>query len=124
MEILEIVGKGKKMGTLHGALHGEGTGSKGRLKQALLSVLVAVFIMTATAATADAWQNVGGGTWREGWGITTVFSNYHHPGNYHGSTAIGKIRAYSGCTTPGIWSQASSERTGSGTNKTFWNNIC
>lgn len=130
MEILKIVGKEKSMGTLHGALHGEGTGSKGRLKQTILSALVAMFIMTGTAAGVAVAESrgVGGGFWTFGttgtFGGGEVYSNYFHRRNCHTSSVIGEYYANSGPTAAGYRATASAEARTFKRDDSFWNNRC
>lgn len=91
------------------------------IKKTATRAITAGILLTTTAAGIASADNVGGGIWNHGFGLTTVYSNYYHPSTCHGSTAIGTVKNYSGNTNPGVWAYASSQRTSSGTNQAYWN---
>ncbi|MFF0103495.1 lactococcin 972 family bacteriocin [Streptomyces hirsutus] len=74
------------------------------IKNSLKVAMAAGVLIVAGAAPALAIvKQVGGGTWDYGAGTATVWSDYYHPDNCHGSTSVGKT-IQSDTAGKGSWS--------------------
>jgi hypothetical protein len=61
-----------------------------KVKQTLKAAAAAGVLVVAAAVPAMAVvESVGGGTWGHGAGTATVWSDYHHGSECHGSTSVG-----------------------------------
>lgn len=91
-----------------------------KLKSGIVASVALVLVFTGGAGVAAATQiNIDGGMWHYGTGSNTVWSNYFHNGVSHGSTAVGKITANSGCVNKNVWSRASAPSKSFG-NKSYY----
>ena len=95
-----------------------------RLTNGVKVAVATAAIAMAAATPALASVDVGGGTWSYGTGCCSVWSNYKHPSANHSSSVHGAYWSYSACTSPGSWSLASAETTGSGGNTAYWDKGC
>ncbi|MEU3018463.1 MULTISPECIES: lactococcin 972 family bacteriocin [unclassified Nocardiopsis] len=93
------------------------------VSQAIVAVLVTAGITAGAAGAALAGTRVGGGTWYHGVTDSTVYSNYHHTHNCHGSTAVGTYTDRSRNTAPGSTSYASAPRAWTN-NQSYFRNGC
>ncbi|WP_159944372.1 MULTISPECIES: lactococcin 972 family bacteriocin [unclassified Nocardiopsis] len=90
------------------------------LRRAAATVLIAAGITVGTAGAAAAVVSyVGGGTWYHGVANGVVYSNYYHPTQCHGSTAVGAYTYRSPAVLPGRTSIAEA-RSALSNNQTYW----
>ncbi len=96
-------------------------------KRVWVAVAVAAAVALGTAGTAAAQSSsVGGGVWERSLtgvpGQGFVRSNYHHPNNCHGATAVGthteRVNA-----PAGTWARAEASRA-MANNQQYWRNSC
>ncbi|RUP91565.1 lactococcin 972 family bacteriocin [Corynebacterium pseudodiphtheriticum] len=80
-----------------------------RIPKIIFTAMLTATLLPLASAQATI-VHVDGGTWDYGTTSNSVWSHYHHPGVKHGSTAIGKYKADSGCVLKNQWSRASAEK--------------
>ncbi|WP_431888337.1 lactococcin 972 family bacteriocin [Nocardiopsis alba] len=88
-----------------------------------ITALLVVGALSGTMGAALAATSIGGGTWHHGVTETSVYSNYHHPYNCHGSTAVGTYTDRSRNTEPGRTSHAGAPRAWTN-NQSYYRNGC
>ncbi|PWV48604.1 MULTISPECIES: lactococcin 972 family bacteriocin [Nocardiopsis] len=93
------------------------------VNQGIVVALVVVGVTAGAAGAALAGTRVGGGTWHHGVTISSVYSNYHHAQNCHGSTAVGTYTDRSRNTAPGHTSYASAPKAWTN-NQSYYRNGC
>jgi hypothetical protein len=77
--------------------------TKMKITALLTSAVLLVSGVTATAAFAVPRD---GGDWVQGTSAGRVWSNYWHPGVFHGSSVQGWRYVDSGCQAPNVWARA------------------
>jgi lactococcin 972 family bacteriocin len=85
--------------------------------------LLAAGVTAVTVGAALAGTNIGGGTWYHGLTSSSVYSNYHHSHNCHGSTAVGTYTDRSRNAAPGQTSYSSAPKARTN-NQTYYRNGC
>lgn len=93
------------------------------VKRGIATALLAAGVTAGTMGAALAGTSIGGGTWYHGVTASTVYSNYHHSHNCHGSTAVGAYTDRSRNTAPGQTSYASAPKAWTN-NQTYYRNGC
>lgn len=94
---------------------------KTKTKATLLVLAIGATALTGSSAANATVKGVEGGIWSYGVNRTTTYSDYLHPREYHGSTAINGRGAKSKVQNvkPGQWSKASVRKTPSGNTAYF-----
>ncbi len=87
------------------------------------TALLAAGITAGSTAAALAGTHVGGGTWYHGVTVSSVYSNYYHRHNCHGSTAVGTYTDRSRNAAPGHTSYASAPKARTN-NQAYYRNGC
>ncbi len=80
------------------------------VNQGIVAALVVAGVTAGAASAALAGTRIGGGTWYHGVTTSSVYSNYHHSSNCHGSTAVGTYTDRSRNAAPGHTSYASAPK--------------
>ncbi|GAA1110309.1 lactococcin 972 family bacteriocin [Nocardiopsis metallicus] len=92
-------------------------------KRCVAAALLAAGLTAGAAGTALAGTQIGGGTWYHGTTSSSVYSNYYHARNCHGSTAVGAYTDRSRNTAPGLTSYASAPKAWTN-NQTYYRSGC
>lgn len=83
------------------------------------AALATTMVFSSAGVAGAAISEVDGGTWDHGVNDKIVWSHYFHPTRTHGSTAIGKFKANSGCVQPKVQSRATAPKKLTG-NKAYY----
>ncbi|GHC72294.1 hypothetical protein GCM10007079_05410 [Nocardiopsis terrae] len=92
-------------------------------KHGIATAVLFAGITAGAAGAALAGTHIGGGTWYHGVSVSTVYSNYHHSHNCHGSTAVGTYTDRSRNAAPGYTSYASAPKAWTN-NQTYYRSGC
>lgn len=93
------------------------------IKRGTATVLLAAGVTAGTVGAALAGTHAGGGTWYHGVTESSVYSNYHHSHNCHGSTAVGAYTDRSRNAAPGRTAYASAPKALTN-NQAYYRNGC